>query len=234
MEVPSGKDFTKQDLDLLKLMHCYGSIKHSKDGFTLKSGVRSEVYVMLRADVTDNPDLGWALGRKVAQVVADNYRKSDKAPCLIGIPTAATGIVAAASLAAKDNIRSLGGPISYRVMRETVKDHGAGADNWVNGAYDDKHTFWVVDNVVTDCMSKIEAAERLTASGYPALEMPWLIVVDRQQGGIERMKQHGFERIVVTYGLLDIAYAMGELGLWPKSVVKSVEEEIAAHQFLMA
>ena len=61
--------------------------------------------------------------------------------------------------------------------------------------------------------------------------MPCLIAVDRQQGGVERMEQHGFKRIVVMYNLLDIAFAMSELDYWPKSVVKSVEEEIQAHQF---
>ena len=232
MDLPSGRSFDSEDLILLEMMNRYGSIKYSPDGFTLKSKIESNVYVFMRGDVTDHPDLGLALGRKLAQVVIANHQDKDKAPCLIPIPTAATALAAAASLVAGvEGIRSPAGPISYRVMREAVKAHGAGAVNWVNGAFDEEHTFIVVDNVVTDCESKIEARDRLVASGYQADKLSWLIAVDRQQGGIKRMEEAGFNRIVVAYNLLDIAYAMGELDLWPKTVVKSVKEEIAAHQF---
>lgn len=232
MDIPSGGRFTQADLRLLEMMNRFGSIKYSEEGFTLKSGIHSQVYVFMRGDVTDNPQLGWALGRKIAQAIADNYEVGDKAPCLIPIPTAATGMAAAASLVALiEEIETPAGPISFRIMREAVKSHGSGAVNWVNGASDEKHTFWYVDNVVTDCQSKIDARDRVNESGYPGNAMPSLIVVDRQQGGIKRMEEAGFGRIVVVYKLLDIAYAMGELVLWPKTAVKSVEDEIAAHQF---
>lgn len=231
LDIPSGRTYNEEDIHLLEMMNYFGSVKYSEDGFILKSGIRSNVYVVMRGDVTDNPNLGVALGHKLAETVVANHQDGDKAPCLIGIPTAATGLAAAASLVAEmETVRSPAGPISYRVMREAEKSHGAGATNWVNGAYDSDHTFWLVDNVVTDCGSKIEARDKLIQSGYPGFEMPSLIAVDRQQGGIERMKNAGFKRIVVVYNLLDITYAMGELDLWPKAAVKSVEEEIAAHQ----
>ena len=89
-----------------------------------------------------------------------------------------------------------------------------------------------VDGVVTDGASKIEAAKRaVEEQGYP-WNMPCFILVDRQQGAVERLKRLGFERLVVAYNLLDITFAFGELGLWPKSAVQAVEEEIKAHQAL--
>jgi len=231
LELPSGGLYHEEDLNLLRLMNDYGSIKYDPNGFTLKSGIKSLVYAVLRADVTDHPDLGVALGRKIARMVVDNSLNGDMAACLIPIPTAATGMAAAASLVSEiEGICTPAGPISYRVMREAVKDHGAGATNWVNGSYDDKHTYWFVDNVVTDCKSKLEARDRLIESGYTVEDMPSLIVVDRQQGGVQNMEKAGFKRIVTVYNLLDIAYAMGQLKLWPETVVKSVEEEITAHQ----
>ena len=87
-----------------------------------------------------------------------------------------------------------------------------------------------MDNVVTDGQSKFEAVERLRASGYPVDEMPSLIFVDRQQGGIRRMEEAGFKNIVVAYRLLDLTFAFGELKLWPKEAVRAVEQEIKAHQ----
>lgn len=233
MLIPSGAVYDTLDLTILALMKSYGFIEYSKEGFTLKSGIHSNVYVQGRNDVTDNPNLGWLLGRKIARIVVANRPPDGLQPCLIFVPTAGTSLAAAASLVSyQEGIRTPNGLyISYRIMREVVKDYGAGATNWVNGEFDDYHTFWGGDNVVTDSRSKIEAADKLTESGYPALEMPWLIVVDRQQGGIRRMEEHGFKRIVVVYNLLDIAFAMGELTLWPKEVVGQVEEEIKAHQF---
>jgi hypothetical protein len=46
------------------------------------------------------------------------------------------------------------------------------------------------------------------------------------------MEKAGFKRIVVAFKLLDLTFAFGELGLWPKSAVKAVEEEIKAHQLI--
>ena len=233
LDVPSGRTYDISDLQLIMLMNKYGFIAQRDEPFTLKSGIKSRVYVMGRNDVTDNPILGWYLGRKIARVIIENSLPTDKPPCLIGIPTAGNAIAAATSLVAFVAGHSASaGPISYRVMRETVKAHGSGTAEWVNGKYDDQHTFWAVDNVITDCGTKIEAKDKLISSGYPALEMPWLIAVDRQQGGIKRMQEHDFKRIVVAYYLLDISYAMGELGEWPKEVAASVEEEIKAHQFI--
>ena len=62
--------------------------------------------------------------------------------------------------------------------------------------------------------------------------MPWLIFIDRQQGAVERLRSLGFNRISVALQLLDITFVFGELGLWPKSAVQAVEEEIRAHQLL--
>lgn len=232
LEVPSGAIYRSDDLSLLRTGDKHGLIRYSPDGFTLKSGVRSHVYVYGRNDVTDNPELAWLIGNKTAEVVIENYRDGDKDPCLIGIPTAGNAIAAAGSFVAyAESMESPGGPISFRIMRETLKQHGSGANQWVNGAHDDLHTFWGVENVVTDGGTKLEAAPKLIESGYPAYEMPWLIFVDRQQGGIPRMEQAGFKRIVVAYRLLDITFAMGELGLWPKDLVTDVEREIREHQF---
>lgn len=233
MQVPSGQTFSEFDLKLLRLMAEYGFIRRSERPFRLVSGVESYVYVFGREDLTDHPDLEWFAGRKIAEVVWKESREGAPPACLIGIPTAGTALAQAAAMVSwQEVLPESGAIICHRIMREAMKEHGA-HHTWVNGKPDFiRHTYWMVDNVATDGGSKIRAAEKLMQDGYPAKEMPCLIFVDRQQGAMKRLEREGFQRVVVAYNLLDITYAFGELGLWPKSAVAAVEEEIRAHQFI--
>ncbi len=232
MQVPSGRTFNADDIFLLRLMVKYGFIRMSEKPFTLKSGIESYVYVYGREDITDNPDFEWEIGVKIANLVRENSKPEDKKPYLIGIPTAGTAFAQAAALASYVNEITVNEwYIRHRLMKEALKKHGA-HQNWVNGEADPDHTYWIIDNVVTDGASKFEANERLRESGYPVDDMPSIVFVDRQQGGIQKMKAGGFKRIIVAYELLDLTFAFGELKLWPKNMVKAVEEEISAHQFV--
>lgn len=233
MIVPSGQIFNELDLQLLPLMAKHKFIERRDTPFILKSGVKSHVYVFGREDITDHPDLEWLIGRKTALLIKKNSLPQDKQPCLIGIPTAGTAIAQATAMVSyAEKIQVNGYFICHRVMKEALKTHGANP-SWVNGSpQSELHTYWTGDNVVTDGGAKFEAAERLGESGYPIQEMPSLVFVDRQQGGVQKMKQQGFTRIVVVYQLLDLTFAFGELGLWPKDAVRAVEEEIRAHQLL--
>jgi len=240
IETPSGQVFFHDDLELLKLMAKYGFIRQSDQPFELKSGILSHVYVYGREDVTDNPELEWLIGRKIAKLIIETSEPLDNQPCLIGIPSAGTALAQAAAMVSfREQIMPNGYFICHRVMvmkktfmKEALKKHGA-HPKWVNGEpRPNLHTYWTVDNVVTDGATKIETNERLRASGYPVETIPSFILVDRQQGGVKRMEQAGFKRIVVAFYLLDLAFAMGEIKNWPKSVVRLVEEEIKAHQFL--
>jgi len=232
MIVPSGRTYYQDDLDLLAMMVKYGFIRRDDEPFTLNSGIKSHVYVFGREDVTDYPEFEWKLGLKITRIVQKHSRVKDKQPCLIGIPTAGNAIAQAASTVSYRNKITVSGEyICHRVMRQKLKEHGA-HPKWVNGDPEpDKHTYWTIDNVVTNGDSKFVANERLLENGYPVDASPSFILVDRQQGGIERMRIAGFRRVVVAYYLLDLTFAFGELGLWPKDTVKAVEKEIEAHQF---
>lgn len=234
METPSGQEYLPLDFEILRLMVQAGFIIRRDKPFKLKSGILSNVYVFGREDITDNTELEWVIGLKIAMLVMENSLPDDKQHCLIGIPTAGTALAQAGAMVSYgDRIYASGNFICHRVMREALKkDYGVHPE-WVNGNPRPKiHTYWSVDNVVTDGSSKFEANERLKESGYPVESMPSLVFVDRQQGGIRKMEEKGFKRIVVAYKLLDMTFAFGELNLWPKSAVKEVEEEIKAHQFL--
>ena len=201
-----------------------GTVRWSDKPFKLKSSINSRVYVFGRDDVTDNPSLGRCVGHEIVRA-AQEYLQSDaggRQICAIGIPTAGTAFAAAASL---------WGNCSYRIMRESKKAYGA-HQTWVNGRPDlNRHVYFTVDNVITDGASKLEAIEHLIEDGYPAPEMLHLTFIDRQQGGLEKLRAQGY-RAEAVFNLLDLVWAFGELGLWDKDRVKAVEDEIEAHRSL--
>jgi orotate phosphoribosyltransferase len=237
MQVPSGAIYYADDEVLLRSMAEHKFVEYSERPFMLKSKIESHVYVFGREDMTDNPELEWKVGRKVAKIVYANTDADEaRRQILIGIPTAGNAIAQAGAMASlrvlkQELIVETARPIGHRIMREQLKLHGA-HQTWVNGKPDlEKHRYWMVDNVATDGQSKFEAAQKLEADGYPAKLMPCLIWVDRQQGAVERLKSAGFTEIIVAFNLLDVTFAFGEMKVWPKSAVRAVEEEIKAHQF---
>ena len=234
MQVPSGREFDRADLDIVRRMGEVGLVEHRDEPFRLVSGVESHVYVNGRQDLTDHPDLVWKVGRKLAEVVYGETHGHIWAQCLIGVPVVGRTFAQAASMASvqlrgESPERLL--PISFRVMREQKKQHG-GHQKWIEGDCNFSHRYWLVDNVATNGENKLKAAVRAEEDGYPSCQMPCLIWIDRQQGAVPRLQAAGFEKVVVVYNLLDLTFAFSEMSLWPKSAVAAVEEEIKAHQFI--
>jgi orotate phosphoribosyltransferase len=231
---PSGAIYRPDDLELLRYAARVKFVAYNPQPFTLKSGVKSNVYVYGREDLTDNPGFEWLVGRKLAQVVCQHTEPETPQPCLIGIPTAGTALSQAAAMVSwRERILTPSGQVvCHRTMRETLKSHGAHPD-WVNGRATATQRYWVVDNVATNGDSKVEVLPKLRQSGYLGDQEfpPVLIFVDRQQGAVERLTKAGFNTVVVAYQLLDLAFAFQHMGLWPREVVQQVEEEIRAHQF---
>lgn len=237
--VPSGRIYYHDDIALLTEANACGSIVYGEIPFKLKSLIESHVYVFCRGDFTDNPILLGMCGHKVARTVIENTAEGDHQANLIGLPTAGTALAVATSMesVSMHRLDSSSPLIASRVMREQLKESHGANNRWVNGEVDappdlNRFTYWALDNVVTNGKTKFEAAERFEQDGYKSLEMPQLIFIDRQQGAVKRLEVAGFKRIVVCYYLLDITYLYSELGIWPKEVVKLVEKEIKAHQFL--
>lgn len=240
MDVPSGRTLSSLDFVMLRLMVEYGFIRWSEEPVRFKSGVESHVYVGGRDDITDHPELGWFLGRKIANCVLEHahVHQDSRQQCLIGIPVAGTTLAQAAALFDFTRWRNISldaeekPRIIHRVMRESQKRHGV-HQTWVDGRPDPDHqTYWFLDNTVTDGGTKLVAREHCFEDGYPVQHMPTLIVVDRQQGGIKNMEQAGFPNIVVAYNLRDLTHAFGQLKLWPQDRVRAVEEEIEANQLV--
>ncbi len=231
LELPSGTIFDASDIALMREFARVGFIRWSDDPFTLKSGIRSHVYVCGREDFTDNPSVLVALARKTLDH-ADAFMKArgdTRRPGFIGIPVAGHPLsIVPATVEAIEH--RTGRDVFFRVMREKKKEHGAHHSKWVAGVADPAaHCYILIDNVVTDGGSKREAVDRLAEDSYHAADMDCIVIVDREQGGIPKMRGMGFRSVSALYTLSDMTGAFVALGLWPQESAERVAEEIGAH-----
>jgi uridine monophosphate synthetase len=141
--------------------------------FTLKSGMRSPFYVDLRV-VISYPDV---LAR-IGELMAEEVRRCG-ADRIAGIPYAGLPLAVATSLAA-------GVPLVY--PRREAKDYGT--RRRVEGRFAPGERVVVIDDIVTDGASKLEAIEPLESAGLVVRDL--VVLIDREQGGRELLAARGY------------------------------------------
>jgi len=114
-----------------------------------------------------------------------NIIKTLKFDRIAGIPYA--GLPLAVLISQELNV-----PLVY--PRKEAKDYGS--VRRIEGIYSAGETIVVVDDVITDGQSKIEAIEPLEEAGLRVKDI--VIFIDRQQGGVSRMVEKGYHLTSVT------------------------------------
>ena len=77
-------------------------------------------------------------------------------------------------------------PLNAFSIRKNRKDHGV--IRWVEGDLEPGDRVVIIDDVATTGGSTIKAIERATSEGLQVIKA--VILVDRQEGGVENIRQH--------------------------------------------
>ena len=156
---------------LVRRLHEIDGIRFGE--FVLKSGVTSPFYVDLRVVISYPEVLG-----EVGALMAVEVRRC-RADRIAGIPYAGLPLAVATSLAG-------GFPLIYPRREEKAY----GTRRRIEGAYHAGERVVVVDDIVTDGTSKLEAIEPLEAAGLVVEDL--VVLIDREQGGRERLAAKGY------------------------------------------
>jgi uridine monophosphate synthetase len=162
---------TPADKQLIDDLYGIQSLKFGE--FTLKSGARSPFYVDLRGIISHPAILRAVAERILALLRPLTFRR------VAGIPYAGLPIATAVSLAGDF-------PLVY--ARKEAKEYGT--RRVVEGKFEAGEVVALIDDVITDGASKFEAAAPLEAAGLRVRD--FVILLDREQGGADRLKERGY------------------------------------------
>ena len=181
-----------------------GCIKFGE--FTLKSGLKSPIYIDLRQIIT-YPKLLEQIGQAYLPLL--NELKFER---LAGLPYAAIPIATAISLAGNY-------PMIY--PRKDAKAYGTKAE--IEGEYHAGETAVIIDDLATTGGSKFEANEKLSGAGLLVKDV--VVLVDRQSGAKESLEQAGYAmHAVLTISAL--------LEYWESNGKVDKEKIAATREFL--
>lgn len=194
---------------LVRRLFEIGAIRFGE--FVLKSGITSPFYIDLRVVISYPPVLA-EIGRRLAAEVG-----GCRADRIAGIPYAGLPLAVAASLAG-------GVPLVY--ARREVKSYDT--KRQIEGLFQAGERVVVIDDIVTDGASKLEAIEPLEAAGLVVRDL--VVLIDRQQGGRERLAAKGY----ALRAVLTVSACFDELerqGLVERPVVVAARAFVEATRF---
>jgi uridine monophosphate synthetase len=162
--------------------------------FTLKSGLKSPIYIDLRRIIT-YPSLLAQIGAAYLPILST--LPFDR---IAGLPYAAIPIATAVSL--QGNY-----PMIY--PRKEAKSYGTKAE--IEGDFCAGETILIIDDLATTGGSKFEAIDKLTAVDLKVKDI--VVLVDRQSGAKEALEQAGYalHAVLTITQLLDYYESNGKV-----------------------
>ncbi|RLC67214.1 MAG: orotate phosphoribosyltransferase [Chloroflexi bacterium] len=156
---------------------CQKSFKYSHEpAFKLVSGKMSRFYVNCKP-ATMSPRGMFLVGHLVFEAVKD-LRPDGIGGLTFGADPMAVATAFVSELKGK--------PINAFSIRKTKKDHGI--IKWIEGDMNPGQRVVIIDDVATTGGSTIKAIERAGSEGLDVVKA--VILVDRQEGGLENIRQH--------------------------------------------
>lgn len=178
--------------------------------FTLKSGIKSPIYIDLRLLISYPKVLGMIAD---AMVGISKELTFDR---IAGIPYTALPIATAISL-------KTGWPMIY--ARKEVKDYGT--KKKLEGVYNEGETCLIVDDLITTGGSKFETIEPFEAAGLKVTDV--VVLVDREQGGAAALSQKGY-RLHRVLGINELLDALKDAGKLEAGLYRTAKDFIATTQ----
>jgi orotate phosphoribosyltransferase len=173
-ETKKGNQFMKNELmDLL----CRKAFQYSETPvFKLVSGKMSKYYVNCKP-VTLHPRGMFLVGHLIFDAL-----KQTEAVGVGGLTFGADPMAVATAYTSELE----GRPLKAFSIRKTQKDHGM--IRWVEGDLREGDKVVIIDDVATTGGSTIKAIERAASQGLQVVKT--VILVDRQEGGVDNIKRH--------------------------------------------
>lgn len=192
--------------DFLLKAYALGIIKFGS--FTLKSGIESPFYVDLRP-LASSPHLLKTLSHNLLSLVEDRDLE-----LICGVPYAALPMATTMSLES-------GVPLIIK----RKENKGYGTKRMIEGVYKNGQNCLLVEDVITSGKSLVETIDEVEKEGLKVTDI--VVVLDREQGGIERLEKKGYcVRTLFTINeVIDILFKYKRLD---EDEVKHIKDFLAA------